>query len=115
MNSHFLRTSLIALILLLSNTAFSAEFYDKAEVIRTEPLTRIEHNRRLAVECFSKPETNDLVELLHWDLGTGHCSVEETTETITGYRVYYQWDDQVFSHVVAERPGHYIPVRVEVN
>ena len=115
MNSHFLRTSLFALVLLLSKTALSAEFYDKAEVLRTEALTRIEHNRHLAVECFSKPETDDLVELLHWDLGTGHCSVEETTETITGYRVYYQWDDQVFSHVVAERPGNYVPVRVEVN
>ena len=115
MNSHFLRTSLIALILLLGRPAFPAEFYDKAEVIRTEPLTRIEHNRHLAVECFSKPETDDLVELLHWDLGTGHCSVEETTETITGYRVYYQWNDQVFSHVMAERPGSHIPVRVEVK
>jgi len=115
MNSHLLRTSLFALFLVPGGPAFSAEFYDKAEVIRTEPLTRIERNRHLAVECFNKPETNDLVELLHWDLGTGHCSVEETTEIITGYRVYYQWDNQVFSHVVAERPGSHIPVRVEVN
>jgi len=115
MNNHSRRTSLFALMLLTGSPAFSTEFYDKAEVIRTEPLTRIEHNRHLTVECFSKPETNDLVELLHWDLGTGHCSVEETIETITGYRVYYRWDDRVFSHVVAERPGNYIPVRVEVN
>ncbi len=115
MNSQPLPTSLFVLILLLSRPAFSAEFYDKAEVIRTEPLTRIERNRHLAVECFNKPETNDLVELLHWDLGTGHCSVEETTEIITGDRVYYQWDNQVFSHVVAERPGSQIPVRIEVN
>ena len=78
MNSHFLRTSLFALVLLLSKTALSAEFYDKAEVIRTEPLTTIEHNRHLAYQCFSKPETNNLVELLHWDFGSGHCSVEET-------------------------------------
>ena len=115
MNTHFPRTSLFAMILLLGRPAYSAEFYDKAEVIRSEPITRIEHNRHLAIECYSKPETNDLVELLHWDLGTGHCSVTQTTETITGYRVYYQWDDQVFSHVVAERPGSYIPIRIEVN
>ena len=115
MNNRSSLSSLFTLILLLSGSAFSAEFYDKAEVIRTEPLTTIEHNRHLAYECFNKPDTNDLVALLHWDFGSGHCSVEETTETITGYRVYYRWDDQVFSHVMAEHPGGYIPVRVEIE
>lgn len=107
--------SLLILSSLILKPAYADEFYDKAEVIRTEPLTKIEHKSHLAYECYSKPETDDLVELLHWDLGTGYCSVEETTETITGYRVYYQWDDQVLSHVVAKPPGSFIPVRVEIR
>ncbi len=115
MDSHSLRLSLFALILLLSAPAFPAEFYDEAEVIRSEPITRTERTRHLAFECFSKPGSHDLLELLHWDLGTGHCSVEETTETVTGYRVYYQWDGQVFSQVMTKAPGSHIPVRVTLE
>lgn len=115
MQSRPLRTSLLVLVLLPGAPVFSAEFYDTAEVIRNEPITRIEHNRHLAPECLTKPETDDLVELLHWDLGTGHCSIEETTETITGYRVYYQWDDRLFSQVMAEQPGSHIQLRITLE
>ncbi|MBQ74971.1 MAG: hypothetical protein CMQ20_08100 [Gammaproteobacteria bacterium] len=114
MNNRALLTILPAIMLFLSGPAYPAEFFDEAEVLRSEPLTTIRHSRHLAYECFNRPETDDLIELLHWDLGTGHCSVEETTETITGYRVYYEWDDQVLSHVMSEVPGSHIPVRVEV-
>ena len=99
---------------LLSGPAQPTEFSGQAEVLRREPLTIIRHSRHLAYECFSKLDTNNLIELLHWDLGTGHCSVEETSETITGYRVYYEWDGQVLSNVMSEVPGSHIPVRVEV-
>jgi uncharacterized protein YcfJ len=115
MASQSVRAIILIMILIAGLPAFPAEFFDTAVVVRSEPVTRIDRNRRLADACLSKPETDNLLTLLHWDLGTGNCIVEETTETITGYRVYYQWQDQVFSQMMAERPGTYIPVRVEIN
>ncbi len=113
---HFrLYIMLIVCTCLICGSASAAEFYDNARVVRSEPIMRIEAHRRLSEDCLGgKPQTDNLIELLNWDLGTGHCELIERTETITGYRVFYQWDNQMFSQVLTEPPGDTIPVRVDL-
>ena len=116
MNPYFLRGMLILCATLICGSASAAEFYDKARVVRSEPITRIDQHRRLSEDCLGgKPQTDNLIELLNWDLGTGHCEEIERTETITGYRVFYKWDNQMFSQVLTNAPGDTIPIRVDVN
>lgn len=115
MNLYFLRGILILCTCLICGPAFAAEFYDNARVVRSEPIMRIEQHRRLSEDCLGgKPQTDNLIELLNWDLGTGHCEQIERTETITGYRVFYKWDNQMFSQVLTEPPGDTIPIRVDL-
>ena len=108
---------LAALILCTcSITGFANEFYAEAEVVSSEAIKQIDQRRLLAAECLGgKPRSGSLVQLLHWDLGTGHCERIEEHETITGYRVIYKWNDQLFSQVMTERPGERIPLRIEVD
>jgi hypothetical protein len=116
MNSYLLRGMLILCTTLICGSASAAEFYDEARVVRSEPITRIDQHRRLAEDCLGgKPQTDNLIELLNWDLGTGHCEQIERTETITGYRVFYKWDNQMFSQVLPDAPGDTIPIRVDLN
>lgn len=118
MNLHFLRPFRILLpaICLVSDPISAAEFYDEARVIRAEPIVKIEVHRTLSESCLgAKPVTDNLIELLNWDLGTGHCELVERTETITGYRVFYRWDNQEFKQVMIDHPGETIPVRVVLN
>lgn len=107
----------IALLLYISSASMAAEvFVADAEVIRTEPIIKMRQQRSLAQECVTaKPKSADLVVLLHWDLGTGYCASYAQEELITGYRVFYRWDDHVFSQVMAQQPGARIPVRVRLE
>ena len=91
-------------------------FVAEAEVILTKPITEMHQQRSLAQECVTtKPRNTDLVALLHWDLGTGHCIFYQQEERVTGYRVFYQWGDHVFSQVMPQEPGKRIPVRVRID
>ncbi len=118
MNPYLLpmRTILLLGACLICGSVSAAEFYDRAQVIRSEPITRIDEYRHLSEDCLGgKPQTDNLVEILDWDLGTGLCERLERIETITGYRVFYRWDNQMFSQVLLEDPGETIPVRVVLN
>jgi hypothetical protein len=101
---------------LQSCTAMAAEFYDKAEVVRYEPITRIDHARRVIPGCITnKPNNNQLMAVLRWDLSMSHCIETVADEKITGYRVFYEWDEQLFSQVTHEIPGQTIPVHIKVD
>jgi len=116
MKSYLLPGMLILCTTLICGPVSAAEFYDKARVVRSEPIMRIDQHRRLSEDCLGgRPQTDNLIELLNWDLGTGHCEQIERTETITGYRVFYQWDNQMFSQVLSEAPGDTIQVHVDLN
>ena len=113
-----LSSSLILLIIsgLLSGTIKAAEFYDQAEVVRFEAITRLDHTRSVVPDCVvEKPNTNQLMEILHWDLGMSRCIQTATDKIITGYRVFYEWDDQVFNQVTKLIPGQTIPVHIRVD
>ena len=72
------------------------------------PPTRVEH-------CDDKPPNGSLAQTMVWDLGL-NCR-EEILESgaITGYRVFYRWDDRVYSQVMAAAPGSTIPLKIRIN
>ena len=83
-----------------------------APVVEVEPLTEpaVELER-----CEQHPPDGSLVAALAWDLGE-YCTVEVIeSATVTGYRVYYRWDDRVHSQVMAERPGKTVPLVVRLD
>lgn len=103
-------------VCLICGPVWAAEFYARAPVVSVEPIREVGHQRHLAQACLEgKPQTDSLVELLDWDLGTRHCEMFETSETIIAYRVFYRWDDKVFSQELPDHPGETIPVRVVLN
>jgi hypothetical protein len=110
-------TLITALLWCSSFPALGEEVFEaEAEVILTEPITRMRPQRSLAQDCVTtRPRKTDLVALLHWDLGTGHCVSHRQEEQITGYRVFYRWDDHIFSQVMTQAPGDRIQVRVRID
>lgn len=56
-----------------------------------------------------------LVELLRWDLRADCRTVWRTEEYVDGWRVWYQWEDQVYSGVFDEAPGETVPLRLTLH
>ena len=104
--------SLAALLLAAATSAFAGELRVQAPVVEVEPIsappTRIEH-------CDDKPLNGSLAQTMAWDLGL-NCR-EEVLESgaITGYRVFYRWDDRVYSQVMAAAPGATIPLKIRID
>ncbi len=117
MNYRVLRLLITASFLSVSFASMAEEvFIADAEVVYTEPIIKLHRQRSLAQECVAaKPRSTDLIVLLHWDLGTGYCASHKQEERITGYRVFYRWDDHIFSQVMAQQPAGRIPVRVQIE
>ena len=102
----------VLMAILGAGTAMAGELRVQAPVVDVEPIsappTRIEH-------CDDKPLNGGLAQTLAWDLGL-NCR-EELLESgaITGYRVFYRWDDRVYSQVMAAAPGDTIPLKIRID
>ena len=100
-------------LLTTGNAAHAGELRVQAPVIDVKPLTE----PAMAIEhCDGKPSpTATLAETLAWDLGVNcHTEYVEST-TVTGYRVFYRWDDRVYSQVMSSAPGATVPLKVRLN
>lgn len=104
-------------ILGLSTHCLADEFLARAEVLSAVPIVQTTHKKVMNAECRTgKPEVEDLVTLLEWDLGLGYCETKRRQETsVTGYRVHYLWQGQTYSQTTREDPGSYLPIKVSVN
>lgn len=103
---------LLLTALLTAGTALAGELKVQAPVVDVEPIkapaTSVEY-------CDDKPEGGSLAQTLAWDLGL-NCRVERIESTaVTGYRVFYRWDDRVYSQVMAAAPGTTIPLTVRLD
>ena len=110
--------TMLAIVALLNASASvdAAEFYDQADVIRYEAVTSTKHRRQVVPGCMTnKPDTTHLVGLLKWDIAMSNCVKTVNDEKVTGYRVFYQWDNQLFSQVTYKPPGQTIPVLVRID
>lgn len=99
-------------LLLFGQPASAGELRVEAPVVEVEairaPPVRMEH-------CADKPTNASLSSMLAWDLGL-QCRTETVaSETVTGYRVFYRWDDRVYSQVMASRPGDTVPLKIRVD
>ena len=109
----FIGTPFLTLTAILSaGTALAGELKVQAPVVDVEPIkapaTSVEY-------CDDKPEDGSLAQTLAWDLGL-NCRVERIESTaVTGYRVFYRWDDRVYSQVMAAAPGATIPLTVRLD
>lgn len=90
----------------------AGELRVQAPVVEVEPIsappTRIEH-------CDDKPMNGTLAQTLAWDLGLNCREEVLKSGAITGYRVFYRWDDRVYSRVMAAAPGATIPLKVRID
>lgn len=85
----------------------------QAPVVDVQPVTE---PAREVQRCDGKPdESRGLAATLAWDLGL-NCRTERVESgRITGYRVFYRWDDRVYNRVMAQSPGDTIPLNVRLD
>jgi hypothetical protein len=96
----------------LPGIALAAEFVGRADVTRVEPMHELQTTRRCRLQ---RPQTDDLLELLNWDLCRGQYLETNSDYRLKGYRVFYEWDGREFSRVMAQRPRQTIAVRIRLN
>ena len=104
--------AIAAITLLATATARANELRVRAPVIEvvpvTEPAMEIEH-------CEAGPDDGNLVAVLAWDLGE-NCRTEVVeSATITGYKVFYRWDDRVYTQMMDTRPGNTVPLSIRLD
>ena len=99
-------------LMLTSTQALAGELRVQAPVVDVEaisaPPMRVEH-------CDDKPVNASLSRIMAWDLGLGCRTELVSSDAITGYRVFYRWDDRVYSQVMTSRPGATIPLKVRID
>ncbi len=92
------------------------EFIAEAQVKNVEPLTKIVNRRTIAAECKTvRSAGGNFSELLHWDLGTGPCADYTQEVAIVGYKVSYEWNKQVFTQIMKQPPGNFVPVQIQME
>lgn len=96
-----------------ASPAHARELQVRAPVIDVEPVTEpaleVEH-------CPEKPGNGSgLAALMAWDLGLDCRTERIDSDRVTGYRVFYRWDDRVYSQIVSSRPGSTIPLTVRLD
>ncbi len=108
------RLAVTGALLLASSAAVSGELRVHAPVVNVEP---VKGPDRTVEECEERPNAQDagIGRTLAWDLGVT-CTTHRVPSTeITGYRVYYEWDNRIYNQVMADYPGATVPLRVTVD
>lgn len=102
---------LLVVTLNLSSYAFAAEIHVQAPVVNVEPITGPGEEIE---ECPPKPD-NGLAATLGWDLGLTCTTRTIESDRVDAYRVFYRWDDRVYSQVMQDRPGSSIALTLKIN
>jgi hypothetical protein len=105
------------MLMVVSASSAAREMRVEGDVVRVIPLTSSSVVMERNGDCAPlKPVGDaDLVALLAWDLRTDCHTHRREVEVQDGYRVYYRWDERVYSVVMSEKPGPTIPLRVNVR
>ena len=112
MNSHPTLKAIAAIALLAAPASQANELQVRADVVEVvpvrEPAMEIEH-------CEAGPGDLDLAAVLAWDLGE-NCRTEVVESPgVSGYQVFYRWDNRVYSQMMDTRPGSTIPLNVRLD
>ncbi len=110
---HGVRYAVALTLLTAVAPAFAGSLTVQAPVVDVQPVT--EPSREVQ-RCDGKPgQGSGLAATLAWDLGL-NCRTERIESgRVTGYRVFYRWDDRVYSRVMAQSPGDTIPLSVRLD
>ena len=112
-NKH--RSELIVMLslALITGVSHAGELRVNAPVVNVEPVlappTQIE-------ECPAKPSHSaGLIATLQWDLAV-HCRLRTVaSDTISGYRVFYEWDNRTYSRIMSTEPSGTIVLNVSID
>ena len=93
--------------------AFAGSLTVQAPVVDVQPVTE---PAREVQRCDARPDSSSgLAATIAWDMGL-NCHTERVeTGRVTGYRVFYRWDDRVYNRVMAQAPGSTIPLTVRLD
>lgn len=107
------KTLLAAALMIGTTPVFAGSLTVQAPVVDVQPVTE---PAREIQRCDGKPDrSRGLAARLAWDLGL-NCRTERVESgRVTGYRVFYRWDDRVYSQVMASSPGDTIPLHVRLD
>jgi len=110
---NLLRMLLTAALAIPATAAFAGSLTVQAPVVDVQPVTE---PAREVQRCDAKPdESRGLAATLAWDLGL-NCRTERIESgRVTGYRVFYRWDDRVYSRIMASSPGDTVPLSVRLD
>jgi uncharacterized protein YcfJ len=101
----------LPLYLGFSVNGYAGELRVEAPVVNVETIAGPE---RLVEVCPEKPSAG-LSATLRWDLGISCATKRIASEQISGYRVFYRWDNRVYSQVMDRNPGTTIPLSVSLD
>lgn len=108
----------MAWLALLGPAAQAGEVYVQGRVLDVAPVYATRTVAMPPADCPGTPQPPPdagLVALLRWDLDTGCAAVTRTEQTVTGYRVRYEWDDRIYSRIMPEPPGETVKLRLRVR
>jgi hypothetical protein len=111
------RSIVLVLLTLVSGSAAARDLIVQGTVVEVQPITSSRQIAESPSSCHAQPAVprNDLADLLAWDLRAGCPTVYRSEQSITGYRVVYEWDDRVYTRVMRQPPGETVALRVSVD
>lgn len=86
-------------------------------VVNAEPVLSERRYAEEAGDCTPARPAHGaaLVDLLRWDLRADCRTVWRTEEYVDGWRVWYEWEDEVYTRIVEEKPGETVPLRLTLH
>jgi uncharacterized protein YcfJ len=111
------RRLILSLLVISSCSAAARELIVHGNVVEVQPITSSRQIAEAPANCHTRPLAPDvgLADLLAWDLRAGCPTVYRSEESVTGYRVVYEWDGRAYTRVMREPPGETVALRVSVD
>jgi len=108
---------MLPLLVIISSSAAARELIVHGNVVEVQPITSSRQIAEAPSNCHTRPldPHDSLADLLAWDLRAGCPAVYRSEESITGYRVVYEWDGRAYTRIMREPPGETIALRVSVD
>ena len=106
----------VSALVVISLPALAEERLVHGQVTKVVPITKTQIEKQISTACHHpKPSTNHGLEaLLSWDL-LYDCNTMTATEVVTGYEVFYRWDNRTYSRTMTQYPGKTIPLMLSVD
>ncbi len=103
----------ILVLVSMAPAIHARELHVNAPIVKVEAVTG---GATQVEECPTKPAGSiDLLAELRWDLGFACTTRLVESDTVTGYRVFYEWDNRVYSRVMSNYPADTIALRVRLD